>query len=187
MDLKPEILTHPNIPKPLHGINPRTILGKEWWDKTRFEAQKKTGYRCAACGVHKSEAKGKKWLECHEFWDINYENGICKVKSIEPLCHYCHNFIHSGRLAMIINKEKSAEEVISILEHGFLILSSNNLKVFPPTLKFANSIGVFTWGVEPYNIKINKALKWSDYKMVLNGVEYSSKFNSVKEWLSYYK
>lgn len=117
--LKPEILCHPHIPKPLHGVAPRAIKGQTWWDKTRQEAYRSTDYHCVACGVHKHEAKKHKWLEAHEFWNIDYNTGVCEVKSIEPLCHYCHNFIHSGRLSMIVGKEKSKQEVIDILEHGF--------------------------------------------------------------------
>jgi hypothetical protein len=97
--MKPEILTHPNIPKPLHGLNPRSILGIEWWDKVRYEAQKRNNFKCFACGIDKYETK-EKWLEGHEYWNIDYKTGKCEVVSIEPLCHKCHNFIHSGRLAM---------------------------------------------------------------------------------------
>jgi len=183
--MKPEILTHPNIPKPLHSMNPRNILGQEWWDKTRFEAQKRTNYTCSACGVKKTEAKKHQWLEGHEFFDIDYSTGRCEVISIEPLCHYCHSFIHSGRLKMIMGKDKSMQEVIEILEHGFNILNKNNLKAFPGTYDFAKRIGANTFEVEPYEIKGNA--DWQDYVLILEGKEYKSKFKTVADWQEYYK
>jgi len=183
---KPEILTHPNIPKPLHGLNPRSILGKEWWDKNRFEAQKRNGYKCVACGVHKSEAKKHQWLEGHEYWNIDYITGRCEVLSIEPLCHYCHNFIHSGRLQMIMGKDKTEIEVIEILEHGFKILSDNKLKCFPFTKSFAENIGASIFEVKSYKLPESN-LDWLDYVMILEGKEYKSKFKDYDEWRSFYE
>jgi len=172
MNLRPEILCHPHIPQPLHGINPRTIKGQRWWDEIRKEVYKKYLFHCAACGVAKENAKKHKWLEAHEFWDINYQSGVCKVESIEPLCHYCHNFIHSGRLSMIIGKEKSKKEVIEILEHGFKILSENNLKAFYFTLKFAKELGAKTFNVEGYKPEVNSKLEDKDFKLLFEGEEY---------------
>lgn len=184
--LKPSILCHPHIPKPLHGVAPREIMGNDWWDKTRQEVYKSTNYHCAACGIHKSEAKKHKWLEAHEFWKICYETGICEITSIEPLCHYCHNFIHSGRLSMILGKEKSEQEVKDILEHGFSILSKNNLECFEFTLQFAKKLGCKTYNVKPYYLPLTDP-EWEDYVLIWNGKEYRSKFKSYKDWLSYYK
>jgi hypothetical protein len=184
--MNPEILTHPNIPKPLHGLNPRSILGKEWWDKTRFEAQRRTNYTCSACGVKKSEAKKHQWLEGHEYFDINYKTGVCEVKSIEPLCHYCHNFIHSGRLSIIINNEKTIKEVIDILEHGFKILSDNNLESFYFTLELAEKLGAKTFGVSSYELDFNNNLEWSDFKLLLNGKVYDSLYKNQLDWYHNY-
>lgn len=187
LQLKPEILTHPHIPKPLHGLNPRTLMGDIWWNVERKKAYDRTGYRCIACGVPKHLAKKHKWLEAHEFWSINYETGVCEVKSIEPLCHYCHNFIHSGRLSMILNKEKSRTEIKEILEHGFKILADNNLNAFPFTIDFAQTIGARTFGVKAYNLPKNaETLKWGDYKMIFNGKEYPPLHNSHAEWKHFY-
>lgn len=185
--MKPEILTHPHIPKPLHGLNPRTILGQVWWDRERFGAQARTNYTCVACGVHKSNAEKYKWLEGHEYWDINYITGICEVKSIEPLCHYCHNFIHSGRLIILLDKEKiTKQEVINILEHGFKILADNNLKCFPFTAKLAESFKCNIYGVKSYSLPTIK-LDWNRYKMLLNGEIYESKFKNYDEWKKFYE
>jgi hypothetical protein len=184
--MKPEILCHPNIPKPLHGVAPREIKGQTWWDKARQEAYIRYNYHCAACGINKKEAKKHQWLEAHEFWDIDYNTGVCEIKSIEPLCHYCHNFIHSGRLSMIMGKDKSKKEVIDILEHGFNVLSKNNLKAFSFTVDFAKSIGARTFDVQCYNTTINENLKWNDFRLIFEGKEYRSKFKNMSEWKSFY-
>ena len=184
--LKPEILTHPNVPKPLHGISPRTIMGQAWWDKTRREVYAKYDYICVACGVPKTEAMFHKWLEAHEYWKIDYETGICEIISIEPLCHACHNFIHSGRLSMIIGKEKSQSEAIQILEHGFKILADNKLQAFPFTVYLAERLEAETFGVDSYYLP-DGDVAWSDWKLVFEGNEYHSRFSSFDDWKAHYK
>ena len=47
------------------------------------------------------------------------------VKQIIPLCHSCHNFIHSGRLSITAERDK----IIDILKHGFKILEDNHSDV----------------------------------------------------------
>jgi len=185
MELKPEILTHPNIPKPLHGLSPRTIMGQKWWDNIRIQVYRKYEYHCIACGISKFLAKGHKWLEAHEYWNIDYMKGICEIKSIEPLCHYCHNFIHSGRLSMIIGKEKTIDETIQILEHGFEIIHNNKLKCFPSTLELGYFLKCNTYDVDSYILPDDNIL-WSDWKLIWDGKEYYSKFASFEEWRKFY-
>ena len=45
---QPEILLQPNIVNPLHGVNPRLIMGKGWWDRKRYEAYEKYDHHCDA-------------------------------------------------------------------------------------------------------------------------------------------
>lgn len=185
MTIRPEILTHPNLPKPLHGLNPRTILGKEWWDTARFAAQAKYNNCCAACGVHKHEAKKYKWLEGHEYFNIDYQTGICEVIEIVPLCHYCHNFIHSGRLYSIISIEKTKAEAIEILEHGFNILRTHNLPCFSGTTIIAEQLGV---NISNLIIKPvpNSKIPWKEWTLLLNNKKYKSNFKNFEEWKKFY-
>lgn len=183
--LDPKVLCHPNIPKPLHGLAPREIYGKEWWDKVRQQAYASTDYHCFACGVHKKDAKRYKWLEAHEYWDINYKTGICEVKDIVPLCHFCHNFIHSGRLYMITGKKKSLEESRAILEHGFRILRNNDLKCFPSTLHIANLLKAKTYNVKSYELP-EEECEWKDYAVKINGQLWYSHFENYEEWEEFY-
>ena len=187
MELKPIVLSHPHIPQPLHGLNPRSIMGQQQWDIIRQKVYASTNYHCIACGIHKTKARNHHWLEAHEFYNINHQTGVCIIEDIIPLCHFCHNFIHSGRLTMIMGKDKSVNEIKAILEHGFKILADNNLQCFPYTLLFGQGLEVNTYGVTAYTIKENTELQWTDYKLIYNDKTYDSPFKSREEWLAYYK
>lgn len=186
-NLVPDILCHPNIPQPLHGIAPREIMGRKWWDKTRKEVYASSNFHCRACGVHKRHARRYQWLEAHEFWHVDYQTGTCTITSIEPLCHFCHNFIHTGRLSAILGTDKPLEEVIAILEHGFAVLSKHNLQCFPFTLEFAKSLGARTFGVTAYEVKENPSIKWENWKLIWEGQEYFSNFKHQEDWSNHYE
>lgn len=180
-----DILCQPHVPKPLHGLNPRTILGNEWWCKVRKKAQELNKYRCFSCGIHKSKAKLHKWLEGHEIWNIDYHTGRCEVIGIASLCHYCHNFIHTGRLhALIMNGDISIDLGIDILQHGFDLLKDKNIKVFEYTYYMAIELGVDIYDIKFY--KVYDDCEWSDYHMVLANKIYRSKFETYEEWLDFY-
>ena len=100
--LEPQLLLAPNVPKPLHGLAPRVILGQAWWDKTRRAAYKQTNYHCLACGVHKTRATYHAWLEGHEVYSVNYELGRAKYVRSVALCQFCHNSIHDGLLKALL-------------------------------------------------------------------------------------
>jgi hypothetical protein len=186
-ELKPDILTHPNIPKPLHGVNPRLIMGQTKWDVIRKEVFRSSDYHCVACGVHESNAKKKQQLEAHEYYNIDYNEGRVEIVSIEPLCLYCHTFIHSGLLSISVTKKWRTQQVaVEILEHGFKILSDNKLQAFPFTLQLAKKFGAKTYKVKPYEPATSKIVQWGDWRLVWDGKEYSPKFATYEEWLSYH-
>lgn len=191
MDLQPELLLHPNIPKPLHGLAPRTIKGEDWWNEQRQKAYSKNEYKCWACGVHKKEAKYHKWLEAHEIYNIDYNSGKVEFLDVCALCHSCHNFIHSGRMSSLFKKgEMSLDKVEDILEHGFKILIKNNLKLNPFALKAMHSVSIFLYLI--YNKypkhKYGKcSAKWEDFYLVLDGKKYKGKFKNFEEWQEFYK
>tara|TARA_R100001244_G_scaffold68988_1_gene56489 strand:- start:5275 stop:5847 length:573 start_codon:yes stop_codon:yes gene_type:complete len=187
LKLKPELLQHPNIPKMLHGLAPRVIKGQAWWDQTRQEAYSSTNYHCLACGVHKTDAKYHQWLEAHEDYTINYKAGTMEVKEIIPLCHSCHNFIHSGRL-YVTNQKTNPDKIFDILRHGLKILEDNDLPGFEGTIEMATKLKIeHNCKSIDDGIKSNDDLaKWSDWRLILDGQEYYSKFKDFDEWQEYY-
>lgn len=121
--LRPELLLGPNIPTPMHGVAPRVVLGQAWWDRERRVAYKSTNFRCLACGVHKSVAKYRQWLEAHEEFEVDYAKGKMKYLRAVPLCHFCHNYIHQGRLNTLLQKgEIHHAKYVAIVQHGDSVL-----------------------------------------------------------------
>jgi hypothetical protein len=167
MENNPEILLHPNIPKPLHGLAPRVIKGQSWWDEKRKAAYFAADYKCEACGVKKQNAKYHQWLEAHELYEMDYPNGKMIFKRLVALCHSCHNYIHSGRLQMLLNSGKiSQKKYDDIISHGDNLLEKYNIK--KKTYK-------------------GKVAEWEDWRLVFEGKEYKGKFYSFEEWEDFYR
>lgn len=158
------LLLQPDIPMPLHGVNPRTIFGKHWWKETRLKAIDEQGKRCAACGASRSTIKGKcKWLEGHEIYDINYVTGIVTYLRTVALCSYCHMFIHSSRLEILHKREEMITQTYNdIINHGKKIIFDNGL-----TKEYDNRHKVS-----------GKKAKWEDFVLIIEKKEYPMKFSS---------
>jgi hypothetical protein len=166
----PSILQHPNIPKPLHGTAPRVIKGKDWWDTQRQAAYAASDYCCAACGVHKSQAQYHKWLEAHEVYRFDYPNGRAYYLGAVALCHACHNFIHSGRMEMMVRRGEMADSKRqAILKHGKKVLMD----------------GFRAGKVCPVQTPESIA-QWQDWRLVLEGQEYPGRFRDYQDWQDHY-
>ncbi len=165
---RPEVLLCPQVPKPMHGLAPRMLLGKEWWDRTRRAAYASTGFHCVACGVHKSEAREHRWLEGHELYETDYLAGRMTYVETVPLCHFCHSFIHSGRLEMLVRAGKETHrKLLEVRRHGLDVLADAKL------LKDL-----------PYQ---GPCAEWGSWRLVLDGKEHPPIHATFEEWLAFYQ
>ena len=189
---EPELLTHPNIPKPLHGLNPRTIKGQAWWDVKRRASYAEKRYKCFACGCSPNEDRIIQRLEAHEDYSVNYLTGEVKLNRIVALCHSCHAFIHSGLLTLRYHKgELSRDDTIFIFDRGFKILKDANLKPWFGTAEvYADE---FRPDLKSKAVQLRKeqdtttSADWSDWHIVIDGRKHYTKFQSFEDWQEHYK
>lgn len=174
--LQPELLGQANIPKPLHGINPRTIMGANAWKSHRQQIIQNHPY-CAACGLETLK------LDLHEDYIIDYNKAIMKVKQYVPLCKDCHLFIHSGFLITQISAGViSRQEAKRIMSRGLEICSKNNVSIFVVGYNLAKHLNIDVRQVKSWSPKTNTA--WSSWRL-----EYKNKIYkglTKNEWTKRY-
>lgn len=189
----PELLLHPTVPPPLHGLSPREILGQKWWDVVRKEAYAKHDDTCHACGIHKSRAFYKKHLEGHEAYDIDYDTCTVTLKEIVALCHLCHNFIHVGRLLTLYNQGVvSRNYVTTVLNHGVMVLSKGGLRPHATHAihwlmlqkGYSKSDAIYYAIKQGLHREKFDVETWDQWKIIIDGIEYQGKTQS--EWLNKY-
>lgn len=213
MPNRPEILLHPNVPKPLHGLNPRTLLGQEWWDAARQKAYAASNYCCSACGIAKQAAPYHNWLEAHEMYQYDYQKKTATMTEIVALCHACHNFIHSGRMYHeLVAGKMPPEKFFAILKHGFLLIKQNQLSpnihaltagteaVKVLTLcRRKNEIPTWAYAIASEYEKvllqkiaaddpmITAELDWGAWRLILDGHTYPPLYKNQEEWAAAYQ
>lgn len=164
--LRPEILLGPQIPKPMRGVNPRTVLGVAWWNQTRSEAYRSTSYHCAACGAWKHKAKGRSWLEGHELYEIDYARGTMRYLETVPLCHYCHAYVHRGRLEALLEQGKITHaKYAAVVQHGDQVLREARL------------------GPKVLDRYIGPFAEWSKWRMLVGRRRIRPKYKDLEAWL----
>ena len=172
--LRPELLLAPNIPKPMHGVAPRVVLGNSWWNKTKKEAKLATDNHCVACGVHKTQAKSRSWVECHEVYDTDYKRGLLTYIETVTLCHYCHNYIHDGRMKHLMEKgELHQSKYVAIIQHGDRVLLDAKLERLSYKEREENVRRTIVNGI---------MANWEDWRMVVEGVSYPPLYKNYAEW-----
>ena len=198
MNTEPQILLHPNIPKPLHGLNPRSIMGQGWWDVERQKAYASTDFHCLACGVEKRRALIYHWLEAHEYYKFDYSNGVIEIQRIIPLCHACHNYIHNGKLLKDLTKMHISPEVFwLIVGHGTNVLGRANLPNNPFMLNVLHTVKELgyhfpTWAERLLSSPLEfpeggEDIAWEDWRLSFNGKLYGPIHASFQAWKEFYK
>jgi hypothetical protein len=162
MKARPELLLQLPIPRPMHGVNPRTIMGSTWWNEQKKEISILQDNKCAACG-----RQHKDGLEAHECYDIDYNKCTMKFKEVVGLCFKCHSFVHPGYVKQLIRLgEMSLKEAAEIMHRGYRLLNKANLR------------RSFTYSGE---------INWTKWRLVFNGKEYKPKYNSYEVWRRHYE
>lgn len=171
----PKYLLQPQIPKPLHGVNPRSILGSSWWNKTRKAAYGSTNYHCKTCGVSRLNAKSFQRVEGHEVYNFDYQKGQLTYLETIPLCHYCHNYIHQGRLHGLMKQGKvNATHYVAVIKHGDRVVKQSGID---PAFNMELSTEFLTYS----------PVKWDDWRLCLDGKFWPPLYKNYTEWKNVFK
>ena len=179
----PELLQLSTVPKALHGLNPRTLLGQEWWDKTRRKAYSDANYYCEACN-----AKSRKPLEAHEVYSYDERRHKAKYTGVVAICHKCHNFIHLGRLNWLWESGRVDHNfVCAVLEHAIKVLTEANLSPNPDSVPLLTAWDCDFIPPRKHSTRSGGIGVWHKWTLEVEGKIYNTKFHSYEAWMNWSK
>lgn len=192
------LLCMPNLPKPLHSLAPRTIVGQARWNIMRTKCYMDADYTCQACGKYLGIGK----TQAHELYSINYENQTSKFERCVTLCGQCHELIHSGRTYTLYRKGDSRynkDYLLKLAKRGMKLVwdynashPENQLKMYGTLVEWAKDEELGKWlkpMIEQYDIKFYAATdphedkkSWGKWRLLYDGKKYEPKYKDAKEW-----
>lgn len=176
----PELLEQPVIPPPLHGVNPRSLMGPAAWDVERRRVYRRHGLRCAACGVTAAQAFPKTHLEAHERFTVDYHARTMTLIGMEPVCPACHAFVHGGLLELRLSRNQISQVTgRRILEHGIGVLRASGGTVPLAAHDLCRKLGVrhgLAVAAPP------PPTGWSGWRLIWDGAECPSPYATEADW-----
>lgn len=197
-DLRP-LVAMPNIPRPLHGVNPRTILGASTWNHMRKGCYYRANDTCQICGYHPENLRRR---HGHEVYDIDYAHGTATFKGVFCLCSLCHlGCIHTGRALTLWKKGNPlypTEFLLQGAEHAFKLINEYNqdnpgadlraYSTFLDYLKHEELRPKMEELIEKYDIKfyteVDNMVEWGDWKLIIGDREYHTPYETEQDWVN---
>lgn len=195
-DLRP-LIAMPNIPKPLHGVNPRTLLGAGTWNKMRKACYVEANDTCEICGAKPENLRHR---HGHEVYEISYSQGTAKFVRVFCVCSLCHlACIHTGRALTLWKHDNPlypTEFLLQGAEHAFKIISEYNkdnpkadlraYSMFLEYLKHDELKEPMEKLIKKYNVKfyteVTDMVDWGDWKLLIGDEEYKTPYKTEKDW-----
>ena len=195
-DLRP-LIAMPNIPKPLHGVNPRTLLGPCNWNKMRKACYAAADDTCEICGAKPENLRHR---HGHEVYEISYSQGTAKFVRVFCVCSLCHlACIHTGRAITLWKQDNPlypTEFLLQGAEHAFKIISEYNkdnpkadlraYSTFLEYLKYDELREPMEKLINKYNIKfyteVTDMVDWGNWKLIIDDKEYYTPYKNEKDW-----
>lgn len=192
------LLTMPNVPRPLHGLPPRVIMGKTAWDFVRKNCYYRAGYKCEICGEDFADIKPR--YAAHELYSYDYEKQEGVFERCVAICAKSHDFIHSGRLITMYkngNLMYPKAYVLEVVEKGFKLIHDYNvthpdeepLRAYATFLEYLDTDlrDDMVALIEKYDMKfyqehIKKNKQWKGWHLIYGNKRHESPYKSEKEW-----
>ena len=188
------LITMPNIPKPLHGINPRMIMGEDNWDQLRMKCYIDSSYKCEICG----KLLDDKTIQLHELYKVSRKEKYALFERFIPVCILCHNGIHSGRAISLYRNNNTIftkAYILTIADHCFSLISNYNkqnntdyrlFKTFLNYLYFPELEQDMRELISKYDIHFYEWRgglgKWTSWRLIYDGKEYFSPYENSDAW-----
>lgn len=192
------LIAMPNIPKPTHGLSPRTLLGAKTWNHMRKSCYANADDTCEICGAKPENLRHR---HGHEVYEIDYEKGIVKFVRVFCICSMCHLAgIHTGRAITLFkqgNPLYPKEFLLEGAEHAFKIINEYNKDhpkadlrayvTFLDYLKCPELKETMEELIEKYHIKFYKEdtknmAEWGKWKLIIGDQEYPTPYEDEKAW-----
>lgn len=192
------LIAMPNIPKPTHGLAPRTLLGATSWNRIRRRCYAAAGDRCEICG---DKPENPRHRHAHEVYYIDWEKGEVKFIRAFCVCALCHlGCIHTGR-AITLYKQGNPlypkEFLLQGAEHAFKIISEYNkdhpkekLRAYATFLEYLKVDDlrepmeelIDKYGIKFYLEDEKKMADWPEWSLTIGSVKHNTPYHNEKEW-----
>lgn len=109
-------------------------------------------------------------MEAHETYTINYKTGRMVYRGAVSLCHYCHAYLHDGRLAWLLETGQIHQsKYVAIIQHGDAVLAKAGL------CRESKE-------VRDKQIHSQEVAKWGDWRLQIGRKLYPPKFATQQQY-----